>query len=142
MTTPRPVRWKLLSALTAAVLLPVAACGSSGSQKAGGSFDPKSCQGGTLTVLNSGSQRHLDPARLYTSGGGLIPALLFRSLTTRHRVTGSAGEQPAPDLATDLGTPSDGARTWTYHLRDGLKFDDGTPITSKDVKYGIERSFS
>ena len=50
--------------------------------------------------------------------------------------------KPAPDLATDLGTPSNGARTWTYHLRDDVFFEDGTPITAADVKYGIERSFA
>ncbi|BFU44008.1 ABC transporter substrate-binding protein [Krasilnikovia sp. MM14-A1004] len=105
-------------------------------------FDPATCQGGTLTVLNQGGITHLDPARLYTSGGGNIPSLLFRTLTTRNRLPGEAGTTPAPDLATDLGTPSDGARTWTYHLRDDIVFEDGTPITAADVKYGIERSFA
>ncbi|MEV7625849.1 ABC transporter substrate-binding protein [Actinoplanes sp. NPDC089786] len=105
-------------------------------------FDPKTCQGGTLTVLNQGGITHLDPARLYTSGGGNIPSLLFRTLTTRNRQPGDAGTKPAPDLATDLGTSSDGAKTWTYKLRDDIFFEDGTPITAADVKYGIERSFS
>lgn len=44
-----------------------------------------------------------------------------------------------PDLATTLGKPSDNFKTWTYTLRDGLKFQDGTPITSKDVAYGVAR---
>ncbi|HYO86394.1 MAG TPA: ABC transporter substrate-binding protein [Dermatophilaceae bacterium] len=44
-----------------------------------------------------------------------------------------------PDLATSLGKPSDNATTWTYTLRDGLKFQDGTPITSTDIKYAIAR---
>ncbi|GAA2480910.1 ABC transporter substrate-binding protein [Winogradskya humida] len=105
-------------------------------------FDPATCQGGTLSVLNQGGITHLDPARLYTSGGGNIPSLLFRTLTTRNRLAGEAGTKPAPDLATDLGTPSDGAKTWNYTLRDDIFFEDGTPITSADVKYGIERSFA
>ncbi|GAA4587899.1 peptide/nickel transport system substrate-binding protein [Actinoplanes octamycinicus] len=105
-------------------------------------FDPATCQGGTLTVLNQGGINHLDPARLYTSGGGNLPSLLFRTLTTRNRQPGEAGAKAAPDLATDLGTPSDGAKIWTYHLRDDIFFEDGTPITAKDVKYGIERSFA
>ena len=40
-----------------------------------------------------------------------------------------------PDLAESLGKPSDGGKTWTYTLRKGVKFEDGTPVTSKDVKY-------
>jgi peptide/nickel transport system substrate-binding protein len=124
-------------------LLLVAACdGGGGTSSSSGAFDPASCQGGTLSVLNQGGITHLDPARLYTSGGGNIPSLLFRTLTTRNRQPGEAGAKPAPDLATDLGTPSDGAKTWTYRLRDDVFFEDGTPITAADVKYGIERSFA
>ena len=112
-------------------LLLVTACDSGGgNQGAAANFDPATCQGGTLSVLNQGGITHLDPARLYTSGGGNIPSLLFRTLTTRNRQPGEAGAKPAPDLATDLGTPSDEARTWTYKLRDGIFFEDGTPITS------------
>src|SRR4051812_34409999 len=120
----------------------LAACQGSEKTTSAAAADPATCQGGTLSVLNQGGITHLDPARLYTSGGGNIPSLLFRTLTTRNRQPGEAGTKPAPDLATDLGTPSDGAKTWTYHLRDNIFFEDGTPITAADVKYGIERSFA
>ena len=30
---------------------------------------------------------------------------------------------------------------WTYHLKQGLKFEDGTPVTSADVKYAVERTY-
>jgi peptide/nickel transport system substrate-binding protein len=137
----RPTRATI--AATVIVALGLAGChgGGTGSGSAT-AFDPATCQGGTLSVLNQAGINHLDPARLYTSGGGNIPSLLFRTLTTRNRQPGQAGTKPAPDLATDLGTPSDGAKTWTYHLKDGIFFEDGSPITSADVKYGIERSFA
>lgn len=120
----------------------LAACGQSSSRSDDTHFDSDHCRGGTLKVLNQSDITHLDPARMYTSGGGNIPSLMFRTLTTRNRAAGAAGATVAPDLATDVGTPSDNAKTWTYHLRDGLKYQDGTAITSKDIKYGIERSFS
>ncbi len=123
-------------------VLALSACHGGGGTSSSAAFDPATCQGGTLTVLSQGGLSTLDPARLYTSGGGNLPSLLFRTLTTRNRQPGEAGAKPAPDLATDLGTPSDGARTWTYHLKDGIAFEDGTPITAQDVKYGIERSFA
>ncbi len=119
----------------------LAACGQSASDQST-AFDAKHCRGGTLRVLNQKDITHLDPARIYSSGGGNIPSLLFRTLTTRNRAPGAEGAKVVPDLATDNGTPSDNAKTWTYHLRTGLKYQDGSPITSKDVKYGIERSFS
>jgi peptide/nickel transport system substrate-binding protein len=133
---------RIAPVVMAGTLLLAAGCDGGGDTSSSAAFDPATCQGGTLSVLNQGGISHLDPARLYTSGGGNIPSLLFRTLTTRNRQPGEAGAKPAPDLATDLGTPSDGARTWTYHLRDGVFFEDGTPITSADVKYGIERSFA
>jgi len=53
---------------------------------------------------------------------------------------GDAGTKLIPDLAESLGKPSDDAKTWTYKLRPGIKFEDGTAVTSKDVKYAVERS--
>lgn len=134
-----------LAAATAvlAVVAGAAACGPEDSKADGGSGAPgKPRKGGTLTVLNSRPQSDFDPARLYTSGGGNVPSLVFRTLTTRNREDGAAGAKVVPDLATDLGTPSRNATVWTYTLKDGLKFEDGTPITSADIKYGIERSFA
>ncbi|MET7848930.1 ABC transporter substrate-binding protein [Streptomyces avermitilis] len=119
-----------------------AACGpeDNDAKSAGGDSTPR--KGGTLTVLNANSQEDFDPARLYTSGGGNVPSLVFRTLTTRNREDGAAGAEVVPDLATDTGRPSKNATVWTYTLKEGLKYEDGTAITSADIKYGIERSFA
>ncbi|MFF4041602.1 ABC transporter substrate-binding protein [Streptomyces sp. NPDC001816] len=119
-----------------------AACGpkDNDAKGSGGDFAPH--KGGTLTVLNSEPQQDFDPARLYTSGGGNVPSLVFRTLTTRNRENGAAGAKVVPDLATDTGRPSKDATVWTYTLKKGLEYEDGTPITSADIKYGIERSFA
>ncbi|WP_172386492.1 ABC transporter substrate-binding protein [Streptomyces sp. MNP-20] len=117
-----------------------AACGPEDGNDAGG--DGKAEKGGTLTVLNRDPQKTFDPARLYTSGGGNVPSLVFRTLTTRNREDGAEGAKVVPDLAESLGKPSKNATVWTYTLKKGLKFEDGTPITTKDIKYGIERSFA
>ncbi|MGX1541729.1 ABC transporter substrate-binding protein [Streptomyces adustus] len=122
-----------------------AACGpkdndANGSQASRGDSTPH--RGGTLTVLNRNPQQDFDPARLYTTGGGKIPSLVFRTLTTRNRENGAAGAQVVPDLATDTGRPNKDATVWTYTLKEGLKYEDGTAITSADIKYGIERSFA
>ena len=36
---------------------------------------------------------------------------------------------------------SDNGLTWTYHLQPDVKFEDGTTVTSADVKYAVERTF-
>ncbi|WP_217553815.1 ABC transporter substrate-binding protein [Streptomyces sp. GbtcB6] len=119
-----------------------AACGPKDNDANGSSGDSTPHKGGTLTVLNSDPQTDFDPARLYTSGGGNVPSLVFRTLTTRNRADGAAGTKVVPDLATDTGRASENATVWTYTLKKGLKYEDGTAITSADIKYGIERSFA
>ncbi|MGW2228723.1 ABC transporter substrate-binding protein [Streptomyces formicae] len=120
----------------------VAACAGPKDSDAGSGGDGKPAKGGTLTVLNRDPQKTFDPARLYTSGGGNVPSLVFRTLTTRNREDGAAGTKVVPDLATGLGKPNKDATAWTYTLKKGLKYEDGSPITTADIKYGIERSFA
>lgn len=100
-------------------------------------------KGGTLTVLSNQDFDHLDPARNWVMPNmDFGTRLLYRTLTTFQAAPGTAGGKIVPDLATDLGTPSDGGRVWSFTLKAGLKYEDGTPIRSQDVKYNVERSFS
>ena len=141
----RPARIALLGLPALLVGGLLTACGGSSSTTSANasSFSAADCKGGTLYVLDQNKEdAGYDPATLYTSGGGAIPRLFFRTLTTRQSVAGTDGTKVVPDLATDTGEPSDNATVWTYHLKSGLKFSDGTAITSADIKYGVERSFS
>ena len=54
---------------------------------------------------------------------------------------GKQGLELVPDMATDLGKSSDGGATWTYTIKDGMKMEDGSPITSKDIAYAVARTF-
>jgi peptide/nickel transport system substrate-binding protein len=47
------------------------------------------------------------------------------------------GASIEPAVATSWDTSADGL-TWTFHLRDGVKFSDGTPLTSNDVKVSLD----
>ena len=44
-----------------------------------------------------------------------------------------------PDLATDLGQHNDDYTKWTFTIRDGVKFEDGSPVTAKNIAWGIQR---
>ncbi|MER5961565.1 ABC transporter substrate-binding protein [Streptomyces sp. NPDC002057] len=100
-------------------------------------------KGGTLTILSNQDFTHLDPARNWVMGDmDFGTRLLYRTLLTYRAEPGAKGGELTTDLAEDLGVSSDGARTWTFRLKPGLKYEDGTPITAQDVKYNVERSFS
>lgn len=97
-------------------------------------------KGGTVTYEHSSGPDSLDPGNTYYGWVQNFARLYARSLVTFKPAAGKDSLQVVPDLATGLGKASADAKTWTYTLRKGVKFEDGTEITSKDVKYAIERS--
>lgn len=101
---------------------------------------PSDAEGGTLRVV-SGPIDSLDPQRSYSPGVWNLMRLYTRTLVTHPSEPGRT-DSLVPDLATDLGTTLDNGLTWTFTLREGVRFETGQPITSRDVKYGIERSFA
>ncbi|MGE5829651.1 MAG: ABC transporter substrate-binding protein [Micromonosporaceae bacterium] len=141
------------TAVGMALLLVATACGGGGSNSdnnttstaqfnaaVGKVFNPSDTKGGTLSFANSGDWDSLDPADTYYGYSWDFIRLYGRSLVMFGTVPGPEGTKLIPDLAQTLGVPSDNGKTWTYKLRPGVKFEDGTPVTSKDVKYGVERS--
>jgi peptide/nickel transport system substrate-binding protein len=134
-----------LAALCAAATLVLGACGGPGSGGAsgtevGGVHNPSTATGGTLRYANSGDWDSLDPADTYYAYAWNFIRNYGRTLVMFKSAPGQQGATLVPDLAESLGRSSDGTKTWTYTLRPGVKFEDGTPVTSKDVKYAVERS--
>ena len=101
---------------------------------------PSTEPGGTLRVVAADIDS-LDPQRSYLPGMWNLMRLYTRTLVTYGSEPGATDEL-VPDLATDLGTVSEDGLSWTFTLRAGVRFENGRPITSRDVKYGIERSFA
>ncbi|MEU6404517.1 ABC transporter substrate-binding protein [Streptomyces sp. NPDC046985] len=133
-----------------ALSLGAAACGGGSDSGNGGSgkkdaalnsiVNASSKKGGTVVYEHSDVPDSLDGGNTYYGWVQNFSRLYGRTLTTFQPAAGKAGLKVVPDLADSLGKASPDAKTWTYHLRAGLKYQDGTPITSKDVKYAIERS--
>jgi peptide/nickel transport system substrate-binding protein len=99
-------------------------------------------KGGTLTIYQDGAPEHLSPQMIYVGTILDYSQLFHRTLTGYIQNSEKGPIQLVGDLATNAGKTTDNGKTWTYTLRDGIKFDDGSPITSKDVAYGIALSFS
>ena len=103
---------------------------------------PGATAGGTIRVLRELDFESLDPAHIGDSAGfNYAGGLLHRSLTWYLEDPANGTLGVVGDLATNAGEPSHGDRVWTYHLRDGIAFEDGTPITSRHIARGLERSF-
>jgi peptide/nickel transport system substrate-binding protein len=136
------------AAIASVAAMALAACGGGSGDEGNKSPDGsagKPVKGGTLTFITLQDQiQHLDPQRSYTGEDlAFASGYLQRTLVAfKYDTDGSVANTITPDLATDLGTPSDEAKTWTWTLKDGIKFEDGSPITCADVKYGVSRTFA
>src|SRR5487761_1260848 len=142
-----------LAAVAAAAALVAAGCGSSGSGGGGGGtsttfnqavtsvVNPSSHKGGTITYDNSSAPDSTDAGNTYYAFNLNFTRLYETPLTTYQSCPGACGNNIVPALATSLGVATNGNKTWTYHIKSGVKFEDGTPVTSQDVKYAVERTF-
>ncbi|WP_333776518.1 ABC transporter substrate-binding protein [Streptomyces sp. IBSBF 3136] len=97
--------------------------------------------GGTITVYQEAGLSHLDPGQTYVSDAGQVANLLFRRLT-QFQEDDKGNISVAGDLATDAGKSSDGGKTWTFTLKDGIKDAKGNAITSADVRHTVERLYA
>lgn len=100
-------------------------------------------EGGTLTVLTAVAPSTLDPTQAYyTDSTAILSDLVTRSLTQYAYNEETNDMQLVPDMATDLGRPNEDNTEWTFTLREGLKYEDGTDVTAEDVAYAVKRSFA
>lgn len=155
------MRWNRITTVTAvsaAVALSLVACGgnnnksSSGSGSGGNSttpqynaavtgiYNPSDKKGGTLRMAITQNWDSQDPGDTYYGLSWNLVRNYVRPLMVFKSAPGAKGAEVVPDLAEAAGVPSDDAKTWTYKIRKGVKFEDGTEVTSKDVKYAVARS--
>ncbi|MGW3340473.1 ABC transporter substrate-binding protein [Streptomyces sp. NPDC001009] len=150
-TSGRAKRTAAAAAVVAA-LLTTAACGGGdddgGSKNGAAGFDAannkvaqasEAKKGGTLRFGSAQDADSWDTTRGYYGFMWNFSRYYSRQLVTNKTAPGAAGAEITPDLATAAAKVTDDGKTYTYTLRDGVTWEDGKPITSKDVKYGIER---
>jgi peptide/nickel transport system substrate-binding protein len=111
--------------------------GGSGSSNAGG---PKA--GGTYTILANSAFGVADPAQNYTLEQWQLLIDTHDGLVQFERVGGTAGTKIVPDLATALPTPTDGGKTYLFHIRTGIKFSNGELMKPSDFVKTFERQFT
>jgi peptide/nickel transport system substrate-binding protein len=147
-----------LAAFGAAAALTLAACSSGGSSSSGGGgtgagsspayntgvtsvVNPSTHKGGTLTFDWRSAPDSYDPGNSYYASVWDFARFYSTALMTFKNCPGACGKTLVPALATAAGTVSSDGLSWTYHIRSGVKYEDGTAVTSKDVKYAVERTF-
>src|SRR6266536_940494 len=128
---------KALTAIGAVILM--AGCGSSGgsggsSGSTGGSAGGP-VHGGNLTFAAVQNPQSMNATTVFDNNSIWIFEQIFQTLYT---VTND-GKGVRPQLATSYKISPD-KKTYTFKLRSGVKFSDGKPLTSTDVKFSIDQN--
>ncbi|HEX7491232.1 MAG TPA: ABC transporter substrate-binding protein [Candidatus Limnocylindrales bacterium] len=121
-------RWATVLAITALI---VAACGESGTTAPAG---PNS--GGTLTVALDRDIQYADPSLTSDSSSLYVAGQVVEGLVG---LAPGSMSQIVPVLAASLPSVSADGKTYTFKLRPGIKFHDGTDFNAKAVKFNYER---
>ena len=149
----RTKRWRFAAASAAALALGLSACGGGGDTgtEVGTTtaefnaamdkvFNPSDKKGGILKLAHSDDWDTVDTGETYYGLSWDFLRTYARPLLMYKPAPGKASNELVPDLAEGLGEASDDLKTWTYKIRKGVKFEDGTEVTAKDVKYAVLRS--
>lgn len=132
---------RMIAASTMLAVLTLASCSSSGGGSGGGgqglpSGAPQ--RGGTLTFAIDSYPQDMNP---YSATADNISIAVFGAwweFLIRPTQNGTGYE---PRLASGY-TVSPDNRTYTFSLRRGVKFSDGTPMTAADVLFSLHRAFT
>ena len=135
--------------LAATMTLSLVACGDSaktGGDTATGSSEPAetTVDANVLNVSIASEPASLDPALNSAVDGATMLVHLFSGLAKfEQKADGSL--ELVPDAATELPegvVNEDGTVTYTYTLRDGMKWSDGEPVTANDFVFAWNRAAS
>jgi peptide/nickel transport system substrate-binding protein len=122
-------RWGLLVALA----LVAAACGGGQSKQAASAGKPQ--RGGDLVIARVADSQSMDKTTVFDNESIWIFEQVFETLYTVR----PDGQGVVPWLATSYDLSPD-KLTYTFHLRQGVRFSTGAPMTSKDVKFSIDEA--
>ena len=95
----------------------------------------------TLIVAHKGEMESLDPVYSYD---GVTHGMLINVYDTLLKFNGSSLTDLMPSLSTQVPTKENGlisqdGRTYTFPIRQGVKFHDGRELTPEDVRYSLLR---
>ena len=129
---------KMLALVLAAVMaLSMAACGgsnsASGTDSSASTAQTGTAQGNNVTVQLGPNPETLDPALNSTLDAGNMIITAFEGLLLIDE------EQKVIPGQAESWTVSEDGLTWTFTMRDGLKWSDGTDLTAKDFEYSFKR---
>jgi peptide/nickel transport system substrate-binding protein len=135
------LRWAGLAGI-AALALAAAGCGTSSNSSSPKASKPAAHKGGVFTILANSAFGVADPAQNYTLEEWQLLINSHDGLVGFSHVGGLPGTKIVPDLATSIPAPTNGGKTYTFHIRRGIKFSNGQTLKPSDFVTTFERQFT
>jgi YVTN family beta-propeller protein len=98
-------------------------------------------RGGTLRVVAGDGVDSVDPGAAYSADDWQLLSMTNDGLLTYAKTSDAGGAVLVPDLATALPLVQDGDRTFTFKLRRGLRYSNGTVVRPEDFRHALERQY-
>ena len=96
-------------------------------------------QGGIWRAGTTGASVQVDPQLAYITTAWWLEYATAAKLYNYPDKSGPAGSKLVPEVASHF-TVSNGGKRYTFFIRNGFKFSDGTPVTAASFKYAINRT--
>src|SRR5206468_12836619 len=90
-------------------------------------------RGGTLTYMIAADAPPSFDGHREQTFAMIHPVAPFYSLLVRVNPDNPSSNDFVCDLCTGMPKPTDDGKTYTFTIRDGVKFHDGSPLTAADV---------
>ena len=110
-----------------------------GSASGGTQAASKKSAGGSITITNRSDFDYVDPGLSYFSHTWNMMSASQLTLLYYPHVEGAAGGRLAPMAAQGMPKVSNGGKTYTFTIKKGFKFSDGTAVTSANFKRAFDR---
>jgi peptide/nickel transport system substrate-binding protein len=109
------------------------ACGSDDDDEDG------SGRGGAVVRIGTSGPDKYDPVLFQTLQAVEPMQLVYTPLLTYRHEEGQAGSELIPGLAEEIPEPTNGGKTYTFKLRDGLEYSDGSRVKASDFENTMKR---
>src|SRR5262245_20740371 len=130
-----------LAATALGATLVIASIGS-GAASASSQTGQASARGGTLRVDSRSDFDYVGPALAYFSHSWQMEYATQLKLMNFPDVDGAAGTRLRPEAAAGFPIVSNSGRTYTFRIKKGFRFSNGTPVTASNFAYAILRSLN
>ena len=134
----RRLRWAVAVLALSSVLI-----AGSMEPPAAGSVGNEAREGGDFRIsLGAGSFDHIDPALAYGGASWAVLDTVCATLMAYPDKSPPAGYKLVPGVAKAYPRVSEDGRTWTFTLRSGFRFSDGTPVRASAFARAINRTLA